>query len=103
MILEFHHPTQQRAKVILQEAGYHEFLDPNTHKVSYVLRLGREFYPRFHVYITNDEQGALELDLHIDQKKASYEGSRKHSGEYEGPVVQEEAERLLRWLNHYAQ
>jgi len=101
MIIEYDQPVQKRAKLILQEAGYHEFVDPNTHKVSYVLRLGREFYPRFHVYITKDINGDLEYDLHIDQKKASYEGSRAHSGEYDGAIVQEEAERLLRWLNHY--
>ena len=27
------------------------------------------------------------MNLHVDQKEASYEGSSAHSGDYEGPVV----------------
>ena len=36
----------------------------------------------------------MRLNLHLDQKQASYEGFRKHSGEYDGSTVEAEAERI---------
>lgn len=82
----------------LLRAGYHEFLDPNTGKISYIHRLGSNFYPRFHVYI--EERGAGKaISLHIDQKKPSYGGgSHAHSGEYDGRVVEEELGRIKRFI-----
>lgn len=80
-------------KIALQRAGYHEFVDPNTGEVSYIRRLGNAFYPRFHIYIDADARGMM-LSLHIDQKHASYTGTRAHAGEYSGPVVEAEAARL---------
>jgi len=52
-------------------------------------------YPRFHVYCTlsADEKTAF-FDLHLDQKQPSYQGSRAHSGEYEGPLLEQETERI---------
>lgn len=56
--------------------------------------LGRD-YPRFHLYIKEDkEKSALFLNLHLDQKKPSYAGSPAHSGEYQGELVEKEAERI---------
>lgn len=81
----------------MQKAGYHFFRDPRTNNESYVMRITRNFYPRYHVYIENNV-----LDLHIDMKKASYEGSRAHSGEYDGPKVEEEIERLKKWAVYLA-
>lgn len=96
----------QQPRLILEEAGYHEFLDPNTGKTSYVQRIGREFYPRYHLYINRFDPHAqtpvCEMDIHIDQKQASYEGHTAHSGEYTGPLVEEEAQRLVRWLAYYS-
>jgi hypothetical protein len=51
------------------------------------------FYPRFHVYL-NSLQEALEINLHLDMKKPSYEGTTAHSGEYDGRLVEEEARRI---------
>lgn len=89
-------------KQIMEQAGYHEFVDPNTHKTSYVMRISQQFYPRYHVYL-KELRGGLIIDLHVDQKKASYEGQRAHSGEYEGPLVKEEFARLGRWFLHFSQ
>lgn len=94
---------QKNPRQVLNDAGYHEFRDPNTDKISYIMRLGRDYYPRMHVYITKDSAEGGQLDIHLDQKKASYEGQRAHSGEYEGPLVREEAERLQRWFIYYLQ
>lgn len=101
MIIAWNGQLQREPKHILQEAGYHEFIDPNTGKTSYIFRLGREYYPRMHVYINRYTDTGGEFDIHLDQKQASYEGQTAHAGEYDGPVVQEEAERLQRWIIHY--
>lgn len=79
--------------VVLRRAGYTPFRDPRSGDDSYVRRLGTHFYPRFHLYV-DEEAGGLKLNLHLDQKQASYQGYRKHSGEYDGPTVEAEAERL---------
>lgn len=81
----------------MRRAGYVEFRDPRTGEVSYTRRLGTYFYPRFHVYLEAAGSG-LRLNLHLDQKQPSYPGGRKHSGEYDGPVVEGEMERLKKLL-----
>lgn len=65
------------------------------------MRLGGRFYPRFHLYI-KDKGDVIIFDLHLDQKKASYKGQRAHSGEYDGPLVEEEIGRIERWLKYYS-
>ncbi len=84
---------------VMQKAGYFLFTDPVTSKESYVLKLTTGYYPRFHVYI-KDHAEAWEIDLHLDQKKPSYEGSRMHAGEYDGPTVEKELLRLANWVRH---
>ena len=54
-------------------------------------------YPRFHIYIKKDEKyNEFHFNLHIDQKQPSYPGSgaHAHSGDYDGEVVEAEAERI---------
>lgn len=92
----------KNASEILLEAGYHFFVDPNTQKSSYVMRIGRQYYPRYHVYISEGDN-TVTIDLHIDQKQVSYEGQNMHSGEYDSPVVQEEMGRIQRWIDFYTQ
>lgn len=85
---------KEQPKTYLLRAGYHEFRDPNTGAISYIRRLGADFYPRFHVYLA-DMAVSVSVSLHLDQKKPSYGGgTRAHGGEYEGEVVEREAERL---------
>jgi len=69
---------------ILRRAGY-SFLrrDDATGEMSFAKRVGNEDYPRFHVYVKTNKSGDAEINLHLDQKKASYQGSVAHSGEYE--------------------
>lgn len=92
-------PLQQHMRTILQEAGYHVFYDRRTQKESFIMRISRDFYPRFHIYVAQHTP-RVELDVHIDQKKQSL-GSRLHAGEYDGTVVAEEVARLTRWLEYY--
>ena len=61
--------------------------------------LGRD-YPRFHLYIKESKDKNIFLfNLHLDQKKPSYEGSRAHSGEYEGGLVEKEVERIKKIIS----
>lgn len=79
-------------------AGYHEFSDPNTGKISYIRRLSGDFYPRFHIYL-EEAKGQTMIRLHLDQKKPSYGGgTRAHGGEYDGSVVEGEIVRLKQFI-----
>ncbi len=94
-------PLTLTPKDVLLKAGYHEFIDPATKHRSFIHRIERTYYPRFHVYMTEDHD-ALTIDLHLDQKKSTAFSTSRHAGEYEGVVVEEEAERIIRWLGHCA-
>jgi len=87
----------ENATIILRKAGYYPFTDPRTKEDSYILRLGPDKYPRFHLYIES-EGNNLSFNLHIDQKKASYSGTSRHAGEYDGPNVEREIQRISRWI-----
>lgn len=53
-------------------------------------------YPRFHIYLKKDEAtGEFDMNLHLDQKMPSYEGSSAHSGEYSGELVEKERDRII--------
>lgn len=94
MKLQFKGVFSQNSHNILRRCGYHHFFDPKTGKASYSRYLGRDNYPRFHIYVHKDDSKCIELDIHIDQKRASYEGQISHSGEYDGELVEREAHRL---------
>lgn len=88
---------------IIRKAGYAEFRDPRTKQISYVRRLTNTgYFPRFHVYISFEGE-KLKVHVHLDQKHASYSGHNMHSGEYDTPIVKEEAKRVERWFLHFAQ
>ncbi len=52
-------------------------------------------YPRFHIYLRyNKITKEISIDLHLDQRKTVYEGATAHKGEYQGELVEKEAERI---------
>ncbi len=77
----------------LRRAGYTFIRDRREEKESFVRRLGRNFYPRFHVYIEEEEEYIV-FSLHLDQKRPIYRGAHAHSAEYDGEVVEAEIKRL---------
>lgn len=81
------------AEQIARKASYGFIVDRQRGKASFVRRLGGGHYPRLHLYI-KEEGDKVIFDLHLDQKQASYTGSRMHNAEHEGPVVEEEIMRL---------
>lgn len=82
----------------IRRAGYGLIVDRRRAVQSFVRRLDRDLYPRFHVYV--EERGESWLfNLHLDQRAPRYEGVTAHSGEYDGEVVEREAERIRSYLN----
>jgi len=75
---------------IIRRAGYGQVMDRRATEQSWSRRLGGGIYPRFHIYIN----GSV-INLHLDQKQASYEGSSAHSGEYNGEAVETEGYRIF--------
>ncbi len=86
-------PLPDNARNLLRQAGYGEHMGREG-QLSYTKRLGGGTYPRFHAYI-EDKNGSVQINLHLDQKQASYDGSRAHGGEYDGPLVEREMARLI--------
>ena len=60
-----------------------------------VRKFGRDNYPRFHIYARQQGSDFI-FSLHLDQKRPSYgaQGVHAHNGEYFGPIIDEEAERI---------
>lgn len=77
----------------MRVAGYVFIRDKKFDKESYVRKMTRNHYPRFHVYISEDDE-AMFFDLHLDQKEASYPGAHAHNAEYDSEVVEAEIDRL---------
>lgn len=84
----------------LRQAGYQILESRRGDKISFVRRLGSDHYPRFHIYLQNNQDSTI-FNIHLDQKKASYQGQTAHSGEYDGDLVIQEANRLKSLLKAF--
>lgn len=78
---------------VAREIGYTIIDTTATGEYNLVKKLDINNYPRFHIYLKHSGTD-FNFSLHLDQKKPSYEGSHAHSGEYFGPVVEAEADRI---------
>lgn len=80
---------------LIRRLGYQWQGGQKDNLVSGIRRIGRSAYPRFHLFIKklNNQEGFV-LSLHLDQRRTIYSGSRAHSGEYDTPLVKQEAERI---------
>jgi hypothetical protein len=92
MKINFNKKFNQSADFLIRRCGYGLVRDPHANEISYARRLGRGIYPRFHLYINSDNP--LILNLHLDQKQASYEGYTAHSGDYDSDLVKQEAQNI---------
>ena len=81
---------------LARKIGYY-FLKEEKDELSFVRPLERTGFPRFHLYIKKSNEGLI-FNLHIDQKRPIYKGAPAHAGEYEGKVVETEAERIKQIL-----
>ena len=80
-------------RTLIRRAGYGEHRDNRSGEISYHRRLGPNIFPNFHVYLSEDARG-VEISLHLDQKQPSYGAGHMHSGDYDGPVIENELERI---------
>ena len=84
---------QENIVSIARELGY-LIIDTKTGgEYNLVRKLALDNYPRFHIYVKQQGDNYI-FSLHLDQKQPSYKGAHAHSGEYFGPVVDEEGERI---------
>lgn len=87
--------NRENTPEIMRESRY-RYLGQSGEQMSFVRALGQNHYPRFHVYLKAGKPKEIHLTLHLDQKGMSYKGSTAHSGDYDGNLLTEEAERLKR-------
>ncbi|MBI2475185.1 hypothetical protein HYV69_02035 [Candidatus Uhrbacteria bacterium] len=92
----FHGPLPDHARNIMRHLGYGE-QRAKSGQISYVRRVASDRFPRFHAYV-EDKNSGIQVNLHMDQKEASYEGSHVHSGEYESQLCQEEMNRIIQFI-----
>jgi len=86
--------AKETALFLMRRVGYgFERKDPKTGEDSFSRRLSVGQYPKFHIY-AHKKGNKLVVNLHLDQKKPIYKGSSAHSGEYDGKVIEQEAERI---------
>lgn len=82
----------------MRRVGYF-FLEEGGLQLSFVRPLERSGYPRFHIYLdVKKETKEIVFNLHLDQRRTVYKGAPAHAGEYEGIVVEKEAERIKQIL-----
>ena len=89
-------PLADTARNLLRRAGYGEHRGREA-QLSYVKRIHGTPYPRYHAYV-EDRNGGMQLNLHLDQKEASYGSGHAHSGEYSGPLVEREVARIVSFV-----
>ena len=85
---------QVNINVLFRRAGYH-FDKHSGDEMAFARSLTGQTFPRYHAFCRMDGMKIL-VNIHIDHKAASYEGSSKHSGEYasDSQLLNEEAGRL---------
>ena len=89
--------TKENITTLARKIGYYPtpYSFSMENEFNFIKSLSSTGYPRFHLYIkySNEKNGYI-FNLHLDQKKSSYKGSSAHSGEYEGDLIEKEAERI---------
>jgi len=77
---------------LMRRLGYKPLAYTPAGELNCVRPLGGD-YPRFHIYLKADPS-IIVLNLHLDQKKSSYQGTHAHGGDYDGETVREEMDRI---------
>jgi protein tyrosine/serine phosphatase len=88
-------PANQALPELIRKIGY--FLnDNNSGEINCVKRLRAGHpWPRYHLYIKQQDKNFI-LNLHVDQKAETrhYNPTSAHNGEYDGPLVEQEINRI---------
>jgi hypothetical protein len=78
----------------MRQVGYGE-KQGRRGQTSFTRRLQSGRFPRYHAYV-EETNGGLQINLHLDQQAGSHEGQTAHKGEYSGPLVAQELDRIGR-------
>ena len=85
--------TTKNVVGVAREIGYIIIDTKENGEYNLVRKLTGNNYPRFHIYLKQQGEKYI-FSLHLDQKKPIYAGSHAHNGEYEGPVIDTESDRI---------
>lgn len=91
-------PSKDNIYNLMRNTGYH-FVRKNKEEYNFIKPIGGDAFPRFDIYLKIDG-GDLVINLHLDQKKPIYKGMPAHAGEYDGELVEKEAERIKQILQN---
>ena len=79
---------------LMRECGYKFWRDPRSGDSSFIRRLGRGYYPRFHIKVRRDKNRRLIFDLHFDSRRPLHHIGVRSYEDSESAVVQAEAARI---------
>jgi hypothetical protein len=85
-------PLPENARNFMRRLGYGEHMGRGG-QISFSRRLSGGDFPRFHAYV-EDRAGGMQVNLHLDQKPVNLGSGAAHGGEYEGPLVAQEMQRI---------
>lgn len=85
--------TQTSLEKLMRRLDYQLDRKNKSNEKAFYRRMRSSRFPRFHIYIAEKEDRWI-FKLHLDQKPNAYQGQAAHGGEYEGPKVEEEANRI---------
>jgi len=77
---------------LMRQIGYRPIGTTEKGELNCVRPLGAN-YPRFHIYLV-EKPDIITMNIHLDQKKPSYEGSTAHGGDYGSETVKSEVQRI---------
>ena len=80
----------------MRQIGYRfQNEDKIKQEMSFIKPVGLRDFPRFHIYLKiDDKTESIIFNLHLDQKSPVYKAAPAHSADYDGNVVEKEAERI---------
>ncbi len=79
--------------MIMRRLGYTAYTNRQGVE-SFVRRVHRSGFPRYHLYINNENDNEMICSVHIDQRAPSYAGTSAHGGDYDSEYVLQEIARL---------
>ena len=85
--------TTENVVNVARRIGYIIIDSRENGEYNLVRKLTAGNYPRFHIYLKQQGDRFI-FGLHLDQKAPIYKGTHAHNGEYAGPAVEAEAERI---------
>ncbi|MCP6718024.1 MAG: hypothetical protein KJI70_00550 [Patescibacteria group bacterium] len=83
--------------MLLRKIGYKYLGKTDKQEYNLVKPFERGGYPRFHIYLIINEKEMV-FNIHLDQKKPIYKGAPAHGADYEGKVIEQEAQRIKQAL-----